>query len=372
MHRGLGAGVDLEVVDQRADHAGHVVERLERRRGCAPASSAAASVSARACHRAASASALRAARRRRRRGVGRRADHGVARRDGRRRASRATPALMRACVAPSSSCSAASASTRALDLLEARGDPVELGVDAGQRLASGLEVAASHAQVVGVARPASRSSANARVRGGEVVLGALDRGALLGEPVALARPARRAGGAPRPLRRRASRPRLRRRPPPARAQARAPSRRAARRSRDTRSRSASIRVEHVGDVVVPGDGERAARRRAPRRRGRAAGPAPRPRAGRELGAAGRAGARRVACSRRSRGRRGAARIARSSSTRPSWRRAASAWRSSGASWRRTSRSRSVRRRRLPSVASSRRSAFSRALAELQDARRLPR
>ena len=51
---------------------------------------------------------------------------------------------------------------------------------------------------------------------------------------------------------------------------------------------------------------------------------------------------------------------------PSWRRAASACRSSGRSWRRTSRSRSVRRSRLPSVASSRRCAFSAPLAELQD------
>ena len=45
-------------------------------------------------------------------------------------------------------------------------------------------------------------------------------------------------------------------------------------------------------------------------------------------------------------------------TRSPWRRAASAWRSSGRSWRRTSRSRSWRRRRLASVASRRRSAFS--------------
>ena len=51
----------------------------------------------------------------------------------------------------------------------------------------------------------------------------------------------------------------------------------------------------------------------------------------------------------------------SSSTRPSWRRAASACRSSGRKPRRTSRSRSVRRSRLPSVASSRRWAFSRRL-----------
>ena len=50
--------------------------------------------------------------------------------------------------------------------------------------------------------------------------------------------------------------------------------------------------------------------------------------------------------------------ARSSATRSPWRRAASAWRSSGRSWRRTSRRRSPRRVRLPSVAASRRSAFS--------------
>ena len=48
----------------------------------------------------------------------------------------------------------------------------------------------------------------------------------------------------------------------------------------------------------------------------------------------------------------------SSATRSPWRRAASAWRSSGRSWRRTSRRRSCSRSRLPSVASSRRSAFS--------------
>ena len=48
----------------------------------------------------------------------------------------------------------------------------------------------------------------------------------------------------------------------------------------------------------------------------------------------------------------------SSATTSPWRRAASAWRSSGRSWRRTSRSRSWRRVRLPSVASRRRSLFS--------------
>ena len=48
----------------------------------------------------------------------------------------------------------------------------------------------------------------------------------------------------------------------------------------------------------------------------------------------------------------------SSASSSPWRRAASAWRSSGRSWRRTSRSRSWTRRRLPSVASRRRSAFS--------------
>ena len=55
------------------------------------------------------------------------------------------------------------------------------------------------------------------------------------------------------------------------------------------------------------------------------------------------------------------RMARSSSTTPSWRRAASACFCNGPRPRRTSRKRSLSRSRLPSVASSRRSAFSRRL-----------
>ena len=50
-HRGLGAGVDLEVVDQRADARRRGRRAIGGRHGCAPASSAAASASARACHR---------------------------------------------------------------------------------------------------------------------------------------------------------------------------------------------------------------------------------------------------------------------------------------------------------------------------------
>ena len=129
--------------------------------------------------------------------------------------------------------------------------------------------------------------------------------------------------------------------------------------------------EQVGDVVVARHRERALGVEHRRRRARAAARArPAPRCASSRRASTRAARDRLqrSISRPARCRR----IARSSATMPSWRRAASAWRSSGRSWRRTSRSRSVSRRRLPSVASSRRSRLLLALAELEDARRLPR
>ena len=191
------------------------------------------------------------------------------------------------------------------------------------------------------------------------------RASARGELVALRARAPRPRRRPRPARRRAGRPRpraWRSRPGRRRRRARARSRGGARRARAARprafSRSDSKRTRaspRSSPPVRPSSASAAstavsssARRAPQQRRPRSASSAAARRRRR------RAGAASVASSRPARKSRSAG----SSATRSPWRRAASAWRSSGRSWRRTSRSRSPRRVRLPSVAASRRSAFS--------------
>ena len=64
--------------------------------------------------------------------------------------------------------------------LEPGGHPVELRIDAGERVAARLELALGHAQRVGIG-VGQRALGERALRRREVVLGALDRGALLRE-----------------------------------------------------------------------------------------------------------------------------------------------------------------------------------------------
>ena len=176
-------------------------------------------------------------------------------------------------------------------------------------------------------------------------------------------PPRRARCAAHRRRRRASRPHLRRPRRRARARARAASRRAAPADPRARSRIDSTRTSASATSPWPASvsarsasstAMSSSRRRAWTTASLRASSTPCSRSRSVL-----------ACSPASSWPARWRRIDRSSSTRPSWRRAASACFCSGARPRRTSRRRSFRRRRLPSVASSRRSARSRRLRYLR-------